>query len=86
MRLVRADILIMDEWINAADASVNETANTLQAELIGQSSILILASHSQRVLSEWTEKLIWLDQGEVRAMGTVQEVFPEYQKWTGKRK
>jgi ABC-2 type transport system ATP-binding protein/lipopolysaccharide transport system ATP-binding protein len=84
MNLVHADILIMDEWINAADASVNKTVNQLQARLIESASILVLASHSQRVLRDWTESLLWLDQGEVKAYGPFREVFREYKRWTEK--
>jgi ABC-type polysaccharide/polyol phosphate transport system ATPase subunit len=85
MNLVRADILIMDEWISAADASVNKTINELQSRLIKSASILVLASHSQRVLEDWTDSLLWLDQGEVKAQGPIGEVYKEYKSWTEKR-
>jgi ABC-2 type transport system ATP-binding protein/lipopolysaccharide transport system ATP-binding protein len=84
MRLVRGDILVMDEWISAADASVNETANRLQAELITSTSILLIASHSRPILEEWTNRLVWLDRGEVRAVGGVAEVLKEYHAWAAK--
>ncbi|MCD7061410.1 ABC transporter ATP-binding protein [Pelagibacterium xiamenense] len=86
MRLVRGDILVMDEWISAADASVNKTVSKLQSELIASSSILVMASHSQRILEDWTETLLWLDRGEVKAMGPVSEIYAEYKKWMETRK
>ncbi|WP_295808081.1 ATP-binding cassette domain-containing protein [uncultured Nitratireductor sp.] len=81
MRLVRGDILIMDEWISAADASVNKTVSKLQSDLIESSSILIMASHSQRILEDWTTTLLWLDRGEIKAMGPVADVYADYKKW-----
>ncbi|PMR73051.1 ABC transporter ATP-binding protein [Billgrantia endophytica] len=85
LRLVRGDILIMDEWISTTDPSMNKTVSKLQADLIESSSIVIMASHSQRVLSDWTETLIWLDQGEIKAMGPVAEVYKDYHQWMKKR-
>jgi ABC-type polysaccharide/polyol phosphate transport system ATPase subunit len=80
IRLVRADILIMDEWIGNADGAVNKAIGRLQRELIESSSVLLLASHSNRVLKQWVSKVVWLDGGEVRAIGSTDEVLPEYQK------
>ncbi len=81
MMLVRPDILVMDEWIGAADPTVNKTVGVLQANLINAASILVLASHSQQVLTEWTNQVIWMDQGQIRARGPTKEVFSQYQKW-----
>ncbi|MBI4921057.1 MAG: ATP-binding cassette domain-containing protein [Devosia nanyangense] len=85
LRLVRADILIMDEWIGAADASVNRTVSALQRELIKSASILILASHSQRILADWADRLVWLEQGKIRQIGPVDAVYEEYNRWMGSR-
>jgi ABC-type polysaccharide/polyol phosphate transport system ATPase subunit len=85
MKLVRADILVMDEWIGAADATVNKTVGVLQSDLIKSASILVLASHSQRVLKEWTTTLVWLEQGEIRAKGPVDDVYAEYSAWMESR-
>ncbi len=81
LRLVRGDILIMDEWISTADATINKTISTLQSDLIANSSIVIMASHSQRILEDWTDTLIWLDAGRIREIGKTQIVFSRYNLW-----
>lgn len=81
MRLVRSDILIMDEWIGAADATVNKTLAMLQKELIDNASVLVLASHSRRVLETWVNTVVWLDGGEVRAVGPIADIYPEFESW-----
>jgi len=86
LRLVRGEILIMDEWINAADPSLSTKVSGLQAQLVERAKILLLASHSRRVLEEWVDTLAWLDQGEILALGRVGEVYPEYQTWMKTRK
>lgn len=85
LRLVRGDILVMDEWINAVDPSLHATVGGLQAQLIDRAKILLLASHSRRVLEEWVERLIWLDNGRVRADGPIRDVYSEYQAWVDAR-
>jgi ABC-type polysaccharide/polyol phosphate transport system ATPase subunit len=82
--LVKADILVMDEWIGAADATVNSVASALQTDLVQSASILVVASHSERILKQWTNRLVWLEQGEVRMSGPFDEVYPEYTRFLGK--
>jgi hypothetical protein len=31
------------------------------------------------VLSSWTNKLLWLDAGEIRAFGPTEEIYAEYE-------
>lgn len=81
LRLVHGEILIMDEWINAVDPTLSKAVGGLQTQLIDRCKILLLASHSERVLKEWVSKLIWLDQGEIRGMGPVEETYKEYNLW-----
>ncbi|HZY67495.1 MAG TPA: ATP-binding cassette domain-containing protein [Devosia sp.] len=80
IRLVKADILIMDEWIGTADGAVNKAIGQIQSELIESSSLLVLASHSDKVLRQWVSKIVWLDAGVVKAVGPTDEVLAEYQK------
>lgn len=85
IRLVKAEILIMDEWIGVADATIGHTASNLQADLIENSSILVMASHSERVLTEWTNRLVWLERGEIREDGPTADVQPRYREWVAEQ-
>lgn len=80
LRLVHGEILIMDEWINTVDSSLSKTIGSLQSQLIARSKILMLASHSERVLREWVKTLIWIDQGRIREIGAVNDVIRAYNK------
>jgi|GEM_PF-1172893 len=85
LRLVRGEILIMDEWVNAADPSLSTSLDSIQAQIIERAKILLLASHSRRVLEEWVDKLVWLHGGEIVGFGNVDEVYKEYQGWIQRR-
>lgn len=84
IRLVRPDILIMDEWIGAADGSVNKIVGRLQRDLLESASMVILASHSERVIKDWATSVVWLDGGKIEAVGPVDEIYPEFQKFMAK--
>ena len=84
MSIMSGDIVIMDEWIGAADATVNEIANKLQTRLLNSAQILIIASHSTQVLRDWTDRLIWLDHGKIMDDGSIEPVIKAYQKYVTK--
>mgnify|MGYP001213426071 CR=1 FL=1 len=72
------EILLMDEWIIAGDISFMTKAQERISSFISKASILVLASHSTEVCIQWCNKAVWLDKGEVRAIGEVNHVIHEY--------
>jgi lipopolysaccharide transport system ATP-binding protein len=59
------DILLLDEWIGAGDASFRVKAAERTAELAEKSSILILASHNPTIISKNCDRKITLENGEI---------------------
>jgi len=78
----RRDIVLMDEWILAGDASFLRRSQTRIAQFIDVSSILVLASHNIDVLRNWCNKALWLEHGHVRLIGATHEVLDEYEAAT----
>ena len=77
---LEADILLMDEWVQAGDAQFLEKARARTAEFVAKARILVLASHSESILREWCNKAILLKRGRVDAAGAVDEVLKEYRR------
>ncbi|WP_119461618.1 ABC transporter ATP-binding protein [Rhodospirillaceae bacterium SYSU D60014] len=77
---VEPDILLMDEWIGAGDASFTEKASKRMNELVERSGILVLASHNASLIERTCNKVVLLDQGKVAAFGPVSEIMPAYRK------
>ena len=73
------DILVMDEWIGAGDASFQEKIIERMNDFVHRSRILVLASHSTNLLRRIANKAIWLEQGRIRMVGSVDEVIDEYE-------
>lgn len=62
---VEADILIMDEWLSAGDASFTEKAQNRMTELVGKAKILVLASHDEKLISKNCNKIMRLSHGQM---------------------
>jgi len=75
---IRPRILIMDEWLMAGDASFIEKARARLEDMVSGAEILVLASHSPTVVKEWCDRVLWLDQGQVRDDGPPERVLERY--------
>lgn len=75
---VRPEILLMDEWIMAGDARFMEKAKARIEAMVSAADILVLASHSPAILAEWCTRLMWLEDGKIRAYGEPVEVLEQY--------
>lgn len=62
---VKADIILMDEWISAGDARFIDRAEARMAQFIGEDKIVFLASHSAGLIRKWCNKVMVLDHGQV---------------------
>jgi ABC-type polysaccharide/polyol phosphate transport system ATPase subunit len=72
-------ILLMDEGIGAGDARFAERATKQMKELLGRSSIVVLASHINALVKSICNKAALMDSGRVVAVGPVDEIFDMYQ-------
>ena len=62
---IRADIIIMDEWLSVGDANFFEKANNKLKEMIDEASILVIASHSPEFINNLCNKKIVLSDGKI---------------------
>jgi len=47
-------------------------------EYVDQSNIVVLASHSMAILKKVCNKALWLEQGEVKGYGDMEELAKAY--------
>jgi homopolymeric O-antigen transport system ATP-binding protein len=72
------EILLMDEWLSAGDASFLDKAQRRMENFVGSSSILVLASHSTDLLLRWCNRGLLLQQGRIATQGDIEEVIEAY--------
>jgi ABC-type polysaccharide/polyol phosphate transport system ATPase subunit len=76
------EILLLDEWILAGDATFLSKAERRLAAFIEKTSIVVLASHNAEVCKRWCSKGLWLDRGTIVGQGDIQFILEEYGKNT----
>jgi len=72
------EILLFDEGIGAIDADFMDRARARLAQLVERSSILVFASHSDDSLAELCSTALWLDEGQIKEQGPLDEVLAHY--------
>ncbi|HQT39121.1 MAG TPA: ABC transporter ATP-binding protein [Acidocella sp.] len=75
---IKPQILLMDEWILAGDASFMTKAKHRLETMVRGAEILVLSSHAPTIIMQWCNRVIWMDQGEVKADGTPDEILSAY--------
>lgn len=75
---IRPQVLLMDEWFLAGDAGFMEKARERLEGMVRGAEILVLSSHMVETVRTWCARVIWLDQGKVRADGPPDEVLEQY--------
>lgn len=77
---VPADILIVDEVLAVGDFRFQEKCRERMQKMLSGGTTLLFVSHSADQVRELCQKAVWLDHGNVRAIGPADEVCGEYEK------
>ena len=75
---ITADILIMDEWLSVGDGAFAERAEQRLQNLVDNSEILIIASHSKKLIESASNDMVWLEHGNISALGKTDELSNQY--------
>ncbi|AYY96513.1 ABC transporter ATP-binding protein [Burkholderia multivorans] len=80
---VDAEILLLDEVMGVGDASFMHKAEQRLADLHSRAEIVVLAMHSNSEIRKVCNKVLWMERGQVRAFGDVEEILTAYEAETG---
>lgn len=72
------EILLMDEWLGVGDAAFREKSDVRMQQLVSSSGIIVLATHHQRLSREKCNLGLYLDEGQARFFGPVDECWDVY--------
>ena len=75
---IHPDILLIDEVFGAGDADFMTKAREKMISLLNQSSIVVMASHSDELIKEFCNKVILLNGGRISYFGSTDEAFKIY--------
>jgi ABC-2 type transport system ATP-binding protein len=72
------EILLLDEGIGAVDAAFLEKSKKRLSELVERSGLLVFASHSDEFLRELCDTAIWMEHGQIKQQGDLEDVLRAY--------
>ena len=75
---ISPDILLVDEVIGVGDKSFRLKAKERLDQMMTSANTLVVVSQSPEIIREFCTEAIWLDRGQVRATGDVDEVLRKY--------
>ena len=76
--MISPDILLMDEWLSVGDQSFQEKAENRLNRLIERTNILVIATHSRRLIERCCTRVLWLEHGRLKMDGSPVQVCPLY--------
>jgi lipopolysaccharide transport system ATP-binding protein len=68
-----ADILVLDEWLSAGDASFIGKASDRMNSLVDKAKIVVLATHDTNLINRVCNKVLHLEGGNVKFFGTSEQ-------------
>jgi len=74
----KAEIMLIDEVIGAGDGQFIHKAVERAREICRRSGISIVASHSDTILRGFSDMGIWMDSGEIKAVGPIDDIIAIY--------
>ena len=75
---VKPDILICDEVLAVGDFKFQEKCEQRMNELLSGGTTLLFVSHSIEQVKRMCQKAIWIDHGEMKMIGSAEEVCNVY--------
>ena len=75
---VRPEILLMDEVINAGDEEFSGRCRERLEEMLQKAKAIVVCTHNLQNAITMADRVMWIEQGEIRAIGEANHVVQEY--------
>jgi len=73
-----ANIVLIDEALGAGDAIFYEKTQERLDNFLSQSSLLVLTTHSERLMRKFCTRAVLLHNGKIELVGGLDEVYAKY--------
>lgn len=77
--VVEPEILIVDEILSVGDAQFQQKSERRMMELMQGGTTVLFVSHSMEQIRKICQRVVWLEHGKVKEIGTVDEVCGKYE-------
>lgn len=76
--VVKPDILIVDEVLSVGDYKFQEKCEERIKNMIEDGVTIILVSHDIRLIEHLCTRIVWLEKGNIKKIGSVKNICEEY--------
>ena len=77
--VVNPKILIVDEILSVGDSEFQEKSRNRMKELMGGGTTVLFVSHDISQIKELCNRVVWLEQGQLKMIGETKEVCGRYE-------
>ncbi|TXS04029.1 teichoic acids export ABC transporter ATP-binding subunit TagH [Bacillus sp. SH7-1] len=78
---INPDVLIIDEALSVGDQTFADKCLKRMNEFKEQGKTMFFVSHSLGQIKKFCTKVLWLEHGQVREYGVIQDVLPNYEQF-----
>ena len=72
------EMILVDELLGVGDLQFRKKSTQAMKEQISSEKTVVIVSHNEELLKEVCDRLIWIDDGTIKAQGPVEEVQKQY--------
>lgn len=76
---VDPDVLLIDEALSVGDKAFAKKSLDKMYQFKDEGKTMVFVSHSLGQMKQFCEKILWLEYGEVKDFGPVDEILPNYE-------
>jgi lipopolysaccharide transport system ATP-binding protein len=76
---MQPDVLLIDEGLGVGDASFRTKTEEVLKEKIKSEQTVVFVSHSAEQIRGLCDRVLWLERGQVKRIGSTDEVMSEYE-------
>lgn len=76
--LTHVDILLVDEILSVGDAEFRQKAEQAMKQRISGNQTVVFVSHSNAQVKELCDRVLWIDEGRIRAQGDPEDTVAQY--------
>ena len=77
---IEPEILLIDEVLGAGDIAFQTKARKRMRELMEEAQLIVFVSHDAASIASFCNRVVWMDHGRIRQIGTPQECIAAYQR------
>lgn len=78
--LVKPEVLIVDEILGVGDFKFQEKCQNRIRELMSGGTTVLMVSHSNDTIKSFCDRVAWLENGQVKEIGSVDKVCAHYEQ------